>query len=32
VCGQPQADAKTVELWVRDHEGALAMSATAVVA
>jgi 3-methylfumaryl-CoA hydratase len=32
VCGQPQADGKTVELWVRDHEGALAMSATALVA
>jgi len=32
VCGQPQSDGKTVDLWVRDHEGALAMSATAVAA
>jgi 3-methylfumaryl-CoA hydratase len=32
VCGEPQADGKTIRLWVEDHEGWLAMSATAVVA
>jgi 3-methylfumaryl-CoA hydratase len=32
VCGQPQADGRAVDLWVRDHEGALAMSATASLA
>jgi 3-methylfumaryl-CoA hydratase len=32
VCGQPQADGRTIDLWVRDYEGALAMSATAVIA
>jgi 3-methylfumaryl-CoA hydratase len=31
VCGQKQADGKTFRLWARDHEGALAMDATAVV-
>ncbi|MEO8752114.1 MAG: MaoC family dehydratase N-terminal domain-containing protein [Casimicrobiaceae bacterium] len=31
VCGQPQADGKTFKLWVKDHEGYLTMSATAVI-
>ena len=31
VCGQPQADGKTVHLWARDHEGCLTMDATATV-
>ena len=31
VCGEPQADGKTVKLWARDHAGALAMEATAVI-
>ena len=31
VCGEPQADGKTFRLWARDHEGFLAMDATAVV-
>jgi 3-methylfumaryl-CoA hydratase len=31
VCGAPQADGKTVRLWAKDHEGWLAMDATAVV-
>ncbi len=31
VCGEPQADAKTVRLWARDHEGFLTMDATAVI-
>ena len=31
VCGEPQADAKTFKLWVKDHEGYLTMSATAVI-
>jgi 3-methylfumaryl-CoA hydratase len=31
-CGAPQADGQTVKLWIRDHEGALAMDATAVLA
>jgi len=31
VCGEPQADGKTFKLWVKDHEGYLTMSATAVV-
>ena len=30
-CGEPQPDGKTVHLWARDHEGFLAMSATAVI-
>jgi 3-methylfumaryl-CoA hydratase len=30
VCGEPQADGKTVRLWARDHEGFLAMDATAI--
>ncbi len=32
VCGEPQGDGKTVKLWVRDHEGAQNMAATAEVA
>jgi len=32
VCGEPQADGKTVKLWVRDHEGAQNMVATAELA
>ncbi len=32
VCGEPQADGKTVKLWVRDHEGAQNMVATAETA
>jgi 3-methylfumaryl-CoA hydratase len=31
VCGEPQADGKTVHLWARDHEGFLTMDATAVI-
>ncbi len=31
VCGEPQTDGKTVRLWARDHEGFLAMDATAVI-
>jgi 3-methylfumaryl-CoA hydratase len=31
VCGEPQADGRTVRLWARDHEGALTMKATAVL-
>ena len=31
VCGEPQSDGKTFKLWARDHEGLLAMDATAVV-
>ncbi len=33
VCGQPAADARSpsISLWIRDHEGALAMDATATV-
>ena len=31
VCGEPQSDGKTFRLWARDHEGSLAMDATAVV-
>jgi 3-methylfumaryl-CoA hydratase len=29
VCGEPQSDGLTLRLWVRDHQGALAMDATA---
>jgi 3-methylfumaryl-CoA hydratase len=32
VCGEPQADGRTLRLWAKDHEGALAMDATAVLA
>jgi 3-methylfumaryl-CoA hydratase len=28
VCGEPQSGGKSVRLWARDHEGALAMDAT----
>jgi 3-methylfumaryl-CoA hydratase len=31
VCGEPQADASTVRLWAKDHEGWLAMDARALV-
>jgi len=31
VCGEPQADGKTIRLWARDHEGWLTMDATAVI-
>ncbi len=31
VCGEPQADGKSFRLWARDHEGWLAMDATAVI-
>ena len=31
VCGEPHGDGKTFRLWARDHEGFLAMDATAVV-
>lgn len=30
-CGAPQSDGKTVRLWARDHEGWLAMDATASI-
>ncbi len=29
VCGEPQPDGKMIRLWARDHEGALAMEASA---
>jgi 3-methylfumaryl-CoA hydratase len=32
VCGEPEPDGRTFHLWVRDHEGALAMDATVVIA
>lgn len=31
VCGEPQPDGRTFRLWARDHDGCLAMDATAVV-
>ena len=31
VCGEPQPDGRTVQLWAKDHEDWLAMEATAVV-
>lgn len=31
VCGEPQQDGRTFKLWARDHDGLLAMDATAVV-
>ena len=31
VCGEPQPDGKTIKLWAKDHEGWLAMDATAQV-
>jgi len=32
VCGHPNADGSQVMLWAKDHQGALTMSATAVLA
>jgi len=32
VCGEPRPDGRTFDLWVRDHEGALTMSAVAAIA
>jgi 3-methylfumaryl-CoA hydratase len=32
VCGQPQADGKTVKLWARDAEGSLTMDMTVTLA
>jgi 3-methylfumaryl-CoA hydratase len=32
VCGEPSADGKSVRLWAKDHEGWLAMEATAELA
>jgi 3-methylfumaryl-CoA hydratase len=32
LCGRPSADGKTVELWSKDHEGCLTMSARATLA
>ena len=32
VCGKPAADGRNVRLWARDHEGWLAMDATAILA
>jgi len=31
VCGDPGADGESAHLWIRNHEGALAMDATAVL-
>jgi 3-methylfumaryl-CoA hydratase len=31
VCGEPLADGKTFYLWAKDHEGWLAMDATAII-
>ena len=31
VCGEPQADGKTIKLWAKDHDGWLTMDATAVI-
>jgi 3-methylfumaryl-CoA hydratase len=31
VCGEPQADGRTIRLWAKDHEGWLTMDATAVI-
>ena len=31
ICGEPLPDGRTFHLWARDHEGALAMDATAVI-
>jgi 3-methylfumaryl-CoA hydratase len=31
VCGEPQPDGNTIRLWARDHEGALAMEASAAI-
>ena len=32
VCGTPSPDGKTIQLWARGHDGALAMEATATLA
>ena len=32
VCGEPAADGKSIRLWAKDHEGWLAMEATARIA
>jgi len=32
VCGEPAADGKSIHLWAKDHEGCLAMEATAQIA
>ena len=32
VCGAPRAGGRTIDLWARDHEGALTMKATATLA
>ena len=32
VCGEPATDGKSVRLWAKDHEGSLAMEATAELA
>ena len=31
VCGEPQADGRSIRLWAKDHEGWLTMEATAVI-
>jgi 3-methylfumaryl-CoA hydratase len=31
VCGEVQADGKTIHLWAKDHAGWLTMDATAVI-
>ena len=31
VCGEPQADGRTIRLWARDHDGWLTMDASATV-
>ncbi len=31
LCGRPSADARTVELWAKDHDGHLTMQATATL-
>jgi 3-methylfumaryl-CoA hydratase len=31
VCGEPEADGKTIHLWARDHEGWLTMDASAII-
>jgi 3-methylfumaryl-CoA hydratase len=32
VCGEPQADGKTIRLWAKDQDGWLTMDATAIIA
>ena len=31
VCGSPEADGRTIRLWAKDHQGWLAMDATATI-